>query len=163
MRLLVLTPQGRHISLRASSQFLAAHVQQCYSKLKNTETDLFFQKHQLEHALGPQKLAAIEKHKDDTQTKISAQAKERQKKFDTLLAWKTATQGHGNCRVVNLSSRQLGSSHMSVLTKGLNFAPAPVRIPMAHVIASVEAAIGRARPSEKLVTNTHMNVIGDTH
>ena len=42
-------------------------------------------------------------------------------------------------------------------------APAPVRIPTAHIVASVEAAIGRAKPSEKLAAKARMNVIGAIH
>ena len=125
---------------------------------------MFFQKRQLNHTLGTQKAAAIEKHKDDTQTKVSTQTKERhKKKFDMLLARKTSTQSHDNHRVVNLSSKQLESTHVSALTKGLNFSPAPVRIPTANIVASVEAAIGRAKPSEKLAATARMNVIGAIH
>ena len=97
-------------------------------------------------------------------TKITAQTKDRhKKKFDLLLARKTYTQGHDNRWVVNLSSKQLGSAHVSALTKGLNFAPAPVRIPTAHIVAIVEAAISRAKPSEKLAAKARMNIIGAIH
>ena len=158
---LVPTPQGRRIAQRASYQFLSARVQQCYSKLKNLEMDMFFQKCQLNHTLGTQKAAAIEKHKDDTQSKVSTQTKERnKKKFDVLLTRKTSTQGLDNSHVVYLSSKQLESAHVSALTKGLNFAPAPVRIPTAHIVANIEAAIGQAKPSEKLAAKARMNVIG---
>ena len=47
---------------------------------------MFFQKHQLEYAVGQQHLATIEDHKEKMQTKVSDAAKDRQKKkFDALL------------------------------------------------------------------------------
>ena len=162
MKPLVPTSQGCRIARRAGFQFLSARVQHCYSKLKNLETDLFFQKRQLDHALGAQKLAVLEKHVSNTQTKVSTQTKERQKKkFDNLLARQTSMQqSPGNRRVVNLSSRQLDDSQMSALSKGLNFAPAPGRVPTAHFVSSVEAAIGRTGVSEKVAAKARMCVIG---
>ena len=56
---LVLTPQGRRIAQRAGQQFLTARVQHCYSKLKSLETELFFQKRQLEFTRSCQKLTAL--------------------------------------------------------------------------------------------------------
>ena len=116
--------------------------------------DLFFQKCQLNHSLATQKAAVIEKHKDDTQTKLTAQTKDRhKKKFDLLLARKTYC-------VVNLSSKQLESPHVSALTKGLNFVPPPVHIPTSHIVANVKAVIGQAKTSERLAAKAHMKIIG---
>jgi len=140
---LVPTTQGRRVAQRSGFQFLAARVQHCYGKLKNLETDLFFQKHQLDHALGSQRFAALEKLVTDTQKKTTMQMKkERKRKFDNLMARHPPTQpSRGSRRVINLSSKQLEDSHVSALSKGLNFAPAPGCVPTAHVITSVEAAI----------------------
>ena len=140
---LVPTTQGRRVAQRSGFQFLAARVQHCYGKLKNLETDLFFQKHQLDHALGSQRFAALEKLVTDTQKKTTMQMKkERKRKFDNLMARHPPTQpSRGSRRVINLSSKQLEDSHVSALSKGLNFVPAPGCVPTAHVITSVEAAI----------------------
>ena len=54
-------------------------------------------------------------------------------------------------------------SLLSLFPFRLNFAPAPVRIPTAHIVASVKAAIGQAKPSEKLAAKARMNVIGAIH
>ena len=62
--------------------------------------------------------------------------------------------------MVNLSSRHLEDPHLSALSKGLNFAPAPGSIPKAHLVASVEAAIGRAKASDSEAAKARMNVIG---
>ena len=77
MKPLVQTAQGRRIAHRAGSQFLAARVQQCYKKLRDLETDLFFQKRQLHHALASDRMAAVEEHRSDAQTKVSSKAKEQ--------------------------------------------------------------------------------------
>ena len=137
-----ITPQGRRIAQRAGQHFLTARVQHCYGKLKSLETDLFFQKQQLEFTLSCQKLTALESYKDESQTRTSSQMKERHKrKFDNLLARQSHPQSRVSHRVINLSSKHLDASHISVLSRGLNFAPAPTRVPTAHFDTSIEAAI----------------------
>ena len=157
---LVQTAQGRRIAQRAGSLFLAARVQQCYKKLGDLETVLFL-KRQLHHALGSDRMAAVEEHRRDAQTKVSSKAKERQKrKFEALLVKQTSRANNGDRQVVNLSSKQLEAPHLAALSKGLNFAPALSSIPKAHIVASVEAAIGRANASESVTAKARMNVIG---
>ena len=155
------TAQGRRIAQRTGFQFLAARVQHCYSKLKSLETDLFFQKRQLDYALGTEKSEALEKLVADTQTRTVIQTKERQKrKFDNLVTRRAPTQpSQGNRRVVNLSSRPLQDSQVSALSKGLNFAPAPGRISTTH-FTSVEAAINRSGVDDNVAAKAHMSVIG---
>ena len=137
---------------------VALHKEPVPSSHRHAEMDLFFQKRQLDHALGAQKLAAIDEHRVDTQTKVSNQTKEQhKKKFNALLTRKTSTQCHGNRWVVNLSSKQLDGPHLSALSKGLNFGPAPARIPTAHIIANVKAAMGRANADESMTAKACMN------
>lgn len=73
--------------------------------------------------------------------------KKRQKrKFDTLL--ERADEGV-RCRqtdqrwVVNLSSRLLSRAEEDVLARGLNFAPAPKKVPVAEIVATVEDGLRR--------------------
>ena len=82
--------------------------------------------------------------------------KTRQKrKFDALLKGSQEWRGqgvHDDTRnhvkwVVNLSSRTLSSVEMNVLSKGLNFALAPSKIPTAHMVAAVESGL-RCIPDE---------------
>ena len=85
LRPLVLTCEGHQIATRASRQFLAARIQHCYDRLRRLETDLYFQKRQLEHVDHSQHFASIEQHKEQVQVKVKTLCKERQKKkFD---AW----------------------------------------------------------------------------
>ena len=85
-------PGWPSLAARVNRQFLLAHVQQCYGKLRRLETDLFFQKHQLEFVIGQQWLAIIEEHKGQAQEKVARTAKERQKKFDMLVLTKETRQ-----------------------------------------------------------------------
>ena len=157
---LVSTPQGHRIAQGPATSSCPQGCSNATASCRTLRWICFPEAPVESHSWYPEG-AAIEKHKDDTQTKVSTQTKEgHKKKFDVLLTRKTSTQGHDNHCVVNLSSKQLESAHVSALTKGLNFAPAPVHIPTAHIVANVEAAIGRAKPSEKLAAKARMNVIG---
>ena len=80
MKPLVSTQQGHHVAARASRQLLSARALQCYGKLHRLETDLFFQKRQLEFVVGQQRLAIIEEHRGQVQEKAACAVKERQKK-----------------------------------------------------------------------------------
>ena len=51
------------------------------------------------------------------------------------------------------------SLHASVLTKGLNFAPAPTRILTVHIVTNVKASIGLTEPSDKEAAKARMKVI----
>ena len=92
----------------------------------------------------------------EVQVSEQEKCKTRQKrKFNALLRssqeWKTqGFRGHASNHpkwVVNLSSRTLSSAEESVLSKGLNFAPAPSTIPAAHMVAAVESGL-RCLPEE---------------
>ena len=72
----------------------------------------------------------------------------------------TSRADNGDRQVVNLPSKQLEAPHLAALSKGLNFAPTPSSIPKAHIVASVEAAIGQANASESVTAKARMNVIG---
>ena len=149
MKPLVSTQKGHRVAARASRQFLSARVQQCYGKLRRLETDLFFQKRQLEFVVGQQRLAIIEEHKGQVQEKVARAAKERQnKKFDTLVSKQSSQRKPNERHVVNLSSKQLTTLQLQVLSRGLNFAPTPKSIPKAHIVASVEAAITQSNVTE---------------
>ena len=96
-----------------------------------------------------------------TEVQINEQekCKSRQKrKFDALLTnarqWRDGRQTvHGEAArrttdshpkwVVNLSSRPLLDAEQAVLSKGLNFVPAPAKIPTAEIVAAVESSLVR--------------------
>jgi hypothetical protein len=43
--------------------------------------------------------------------------------------------------VINLSSKELSPAQQSILSKGLNFAPAPRKVPIPQIVASVESGL----------------------
>ena len=58
---------------------------------------------------------------------------------------------------MNLSSRSHSTAEQAVLGKGLNFAPAPLRIPAARIVAAVES--GLRRVPEELAEAARTKVI----
>ena len=87
-------------------------------------------------------------------------AKERQKKkFDALVSKQSSQQKPNERHVVNLSSKQLTTPQLQVLSRGLNFAPTPKFIPKAHIVASVEAAITQSNVTEGEATKARVGVI----
>ena len=88
--------------------------------------------------------------------------KRQHKKFDVLLVRKIPTHAR-LCTATSVASKQLEGSHLSALSKCLNFAPAPARIPTTHIMANVEAAIGRAKASESVAAKVHLYIIGAIH
>ncbi|XP_022814534.1 uncharacterized protein LOC111348226 [Spodoptera litura] len=58
---------------------------------------------------------------------------------------KLPNNGNGSNTVVNLSSKQLSADAVNVLTRGLNYAPAPRKLPVEDIITNVENTIFRNR------------------
>ena len=115
---LVPTPEGRRVAARAGWQFMSARVSHCYGELRRLETDLFFQKRQLEHVFSSRHAVTIEEHKNAVQYKVSNSSKERQKKkFDALLARQASSQKNDSRHVVNLSSKRLTDPQVSALSR----------------------------------------------
>ena len=87
-------------------------------------------------------------------------AKERQKKkFDTLVSKQSSQRKPYERQVVNLSSKQLTTPQLQVVSRGLNFTPTPKFIPKAHIVASVEAAITQSNVTEGEATKARVGVI----
>ena len=58
--------------------------------------------------------------------------------------------------VSNLSSRTLFTMEKDVMARGLNFAPAPQKIPMPKIVAAVEGGLSRADPSQAQLARTRI-------
>ena len=77
----------------------------------------------MEFVVGQQRLAIIEEHKGQVQRKVVRAAKERQKKkFDTLVSKQSSQRKPDERHVVNLSSKQLTTPQLQVLSRG-SFVP----------------------------------------
>ena len=87
-------------------------------------------------------------------------AKERQKKkLDMLVSKQSLQRKPKEQHVVNLSSKQLTTPQLQVLSRGLNFSPTRKFIPKAHIVASVEAAITQSNITEGEATKARVGVI----
>ena len=56
----------------------------------------------------------------------------------------------------NLSSRTLSTTEKGVLARGLNFAPAPQKIPVPEIVAAVESGLSTADPSQAHLARTRI-------
>ena len=117
---------------------------------------------------------SLAKNLTEVQINEQEKCKSRQKrKFDALLTnarqWRDGRQTvHGEAArrttdshpkwVVNLSSRPLSDAKQAVLSKGLNFVPAPAKIPTAEIVAAVES--GLVRVPEESAEAARSKIIG---
>jgi len=76
-RPLVNTNTGRKIARRASDQFLRARISENATSIRHLETDLFFQKRQLEFALRPEHTDALQQLKDRSSSQLTEKIKTR--------------------------------------------------------------------------------------
>ena len=60
--------------------------------------------------------------------------------------------------VVNMPSRLLSTAEKSALAKGLNFAPAPKRIPVPDIVAGVEESLIKISTAEAQLARTRIQV-----
>ena len=81
---------------------------------------------------------------------VTRECRNRMKrKIDVLL--RRNNQTYDDRWVVNLSSRTLSSAEKSILSKGLNFALAPRRIPIPRIVAAVESGLKEVGEDEAAV------------
>ena len=149
---------GSQIAERASRQFLCAQIDHNHRITRRLEQDLRHRRTVLAESMREWDLSILDSLKMDVQKKEEEKCKSRQKrKFDALM--RSAQHWGGRTRpeqaqrsqrsgseehprwVVNLSSRSLSVSEHALLQKGLNFAPAPSRLPTARIVAAVECGL----------------------
>ena len=145
---------------RTSRRFLLARITQNMRNIRELEHDLFFQRRQLEFNLCQPHVSALEVARAEVHEKTSYECKERQKrKFDCMMrhtAEGTRPRQPDDRWVVNLSSRTLSAAERRVLARGLNFAPAPRRIPVTEIVTAVEDGLRRANHSEAQLARTRI-------
>ena len=136
------TQEGRDIARRTSRWFLMARITQNVRIIRELEHDLFFQRRQLEFNLRQPHVSALEVARAKVHEKTTDECKERQKrKFDCMMrraAEGTRPRRPDNRWIVNVSSRTLSAAEKEVLARGLNFAPAPKRVPVTEIVTAVE-------------------------
>ncbi|XP_075526232.1 uncharacterized protein LOC142557893 [Dermacentor variabilis] len=134
---------GHKIIRQAERKLLAARVQECRQKIKDLETETFFERRQLEHTI-LQDFPDVQLHANFMVTLRDRQCRKSQESKLDALRPKEPTQTREV--ILNLSSYKPTESEAALLRKGLNFntgaSPNPAR-----VICTVERAVTQL-PSE---------------
>ena len=147
---------GEQITQRTNHQFLCALIEHNHRVTRRLELDLRYRHQILAESLQKEDLAVLESLCFEIQHEEQEKCKTRQKrKLDAVLRIVQEWKCQGACEnasshakwVVNLSSRTLSSEEKNVLSKGLNFAPAPCKITTAQIVAAVESGL-RCLPEE---------------
>ena len=85
-RPLINSYRGRRIAMISSRQYLGARIAQNAAHSRRLQTDLFFQRRQLEYTLRPSHTASLHHLKERAVSQLTEKTKARQKrKFDNLL------------------------------------------------------------------------------
>ena len=156
------TYEGKRIAQRAGFQFLNARINDNYRRFKVFSHDLFFQKRQLQHSLRPCHFTALESLVTNAVKRERSNTKQRQKKkFDSLLnrSRPISQKAHVQKWVINLSSKTLTDHQISVLSKGLNYAVTPTKIPTPDIVSTIESALRKVTPSH-LAESARVRIIG---
>ena len=120
------------------------------SLFRSLENESEVLRSRLSDKFSPSLIISLESFKDRSLVLETKECKTRQKeKFERLLE-----RSHLRCRddfmtdkwVVNISDFQLDQDQTQVLNKGLNFAPAPNKIPVTQIISSVEKGLKNIPP-----------------
>nr|XP_050046416.1 uncharacterized protein LOC126543334 [Dermacentor andersoni] len=120
---------GHKIIRQAERKLLVARAQECRQKIKDLETETFFAKRQLEHAI-LQDFPDVQLHANFMATLRERQCRKSQEsKLDALRPKEPTQTKEVN---LNLSSYKPTKSEAAVLRKGLNFntgaSPSPARV-----------------------------------
>ena len=103
----------------------------------------------LKDKLTPQDFAIVEQATNSAQQREFLKKKESQKvKFERLLAEKVSAQREKTViknPVVNISGRELSEGEISVLEKGLGFAPVPKTVPTKEIICAAEVGLRKIK------------------
>ena len=136
IKALVPSYDGERITQHASRQFLCALIGHNHRVTQHLELDLqcrcqILAESPAEGGLGSAWIIV----QDQTEAEVQCSVEERP--IVEMSRVRENASNHAKW-VVNLSSRTLSSAEKNVLSKGLNFAPAPRKIPTAHMVATVE-------------------------
>lgn len=137
---------------------LSAQISHNHCSINRLEHSLHQQHAKLQQHLTRAEMSTLNSLANRAESAETSKCKARQKmKFDRLRSWSTDLSTPPDDRwVVNLSSRTLDDSQLMVLRKGLNFAPAPSRVPIPRVIAAVEKGLVKLPDDQAEKVRKHM-------
>ena len=153
---LVPSLEGRRLATHYSRQSLSAQISLNHRSLLHLERQLKLQLVSLVNLLSEDIAGQLKSLQERVVAAETTKCKLRQKsKFDRLLSSSYSQKDWSGVQerwVVNVSKTPLHRSETEVLKKCLNFAPTPSRIPVSHIIASVER--GLSKVPEDVATTT---------
>lgn len=154
------TPHARSIANRASQGFLRERLRIAIREKHRLEEEQKWSTIGLQRALSDDDFQKIKRMTETTAEATFVRCRNRQvQKFNSLLRSSrprsceqttTATTNSAIDKqkwIVNLSKHELSEEETNVLVRGLNFAPAPSRVPVADIIAGIEPAV-RKHPDD---------------
>ena len=153
VKALVKTPEGYRIADQASFRFLCARVGENVRNIKTLKNDISFKEQQLKRVLGQELFNELHVYVVIKRSRVIAECKTRMcAKFERLQCRRVRGLSDRKSTavdrwVVNLSSQTLSSPQTSILSRGLNFALAPRKVPIPHIVAAVEKGL-KSIPSE---------------
>ena len=148
VRPLVRSSEGKQLAEKFSRQSLSAQIALNHRTIARLKQWLEEQRRRLSSQLSEATMESLTVLKDAAYNATTERCKARQKsKFDCLLVRRNACaqtkQVSRERWVVNLSKTPLEDAEIGVLSKGLNFAPAPSKIPVTDLIAAVEKGLSK--------------------
>ena len=154
---LVKTREGHRIARQTSLRFVVTRINENQQRIAFLRSDINVQQDHLSCVLSQDDYARVQDimlNKSNLEWNI---CRTRLKgKFEVLLMRRRPQPARNDRLVVNLSSKTV--SQLLVLSKGLKFAPAPTKIPVPHIIASVENTLKNV-PADQ-VTSIRQKVTG---
>ena len=157
-------PKGYKLAKNTSLQFLKLRIEHSHKQIRklNYEKDkqTEFQRANME----PDDLKRTEALFSDLQRKEHLRMRTAHAKKLAALEEKSnrpSTRNTIDCKkwVLNISSKPLTDTEESALQKGMNFAIAPKKIPIAEIVAAVEGSISELSAEEKLKVRAQVSEV----
>ena len=150
---LVKTRKGYGIASRASRSFLCARIRLSYVNKTELAIECKQLRIKMAEVLTEKDLRMVEQFCRSSAERVYVKTKERQvMKLEKLVKQKRDVRTRAACdqkrSVVNLTEHILTDEQESVLELGLNFVPAPTRLPLIETISGIEEAAKRISNDE---------------
>ena len=159
---LVRTTEGYRIALQTGFKYLSARIRYDVHRIRLMKHDLYFQRRELQSILSPAHLNSTQEFAEGRHRCESEKCKTRQKaKFEKLISKirNDLQRDLPEKWVVNRSSRVLNTPEKSLLSKGLNFAPAPRKSRIPETIAEIESALSKSKVNSTTADDIRTRIV----
>ena len=156
---LLKTKLGYKIAEQTAFKYLSARIEECHKKKRRLDTDRYFELRQLQYVLKPSHFTSVESHLQNVLTAEKTRCKDSQKsKFQKLFKGQNRSRFQDEW-IVNLSSTTITDHQKSVLSKGLNFAPTPNKVPVPKIIGNIETALKYSKASLESISQARSQIV----